>query len=410
MNVDRLFINGRLATMRPDATTPYGLVEAGALAVSGGGIVAVGTTDDIASRFEAPDVVDLGGRLMTPALVDCHTHLVFAGERVSEFERRLAGTTYAELAREGGGIASTVAATRAASLEELTATATAHLKDLVASGVGTAEIKSGYDLTAAGERRMLEVAAAAAGATGVRVSRTLLAAHTIPPEYAASPDEYVSLVADQMIPDAAAGGWADSVDAFLEHIAFDEQQVRRVFDAARNHGLAVRLHADQLSDGGGAALAAEYGALSADHLEHAAPEGLSRMAEAGTVAVVIPGASVFLNEPAVPAIDTMRSAGVRIAIASDLNPGTSPVRSLQAAMWLAAAKFRLTPEEILAGVTRHAAAALGLADAGELAEGMRADLAVWDASLPAALTYWLGTEQCRSVWVGGQQIFDRSDA
>ncbi|MDH3498526.1 MAG: imidazolonepropionase [Acidimicrobiia bacterium] len=402
MKVETIIAGGPIATMDPDRSD-YGLFADAAVGVSGNRIVYVGPSAGV----NAGTTVQLGGRLLTPALVDCHTHLVFGGQRIAEFERRLEGATYEDLAAAGGGILSTVASTRAADDDELFQAAAGRIRDLITSGVATVEIKSGYGLTAEHELRMLRVARRLGEMLPVRVVTSLLAAHAIPPEHTHDPDRYISEVIDEIIPAAADEGLADSVDAFLEHIAFDERHIRRVFDAASAAGLPVRLHADQLSNGGGAALAAEYGALSADHLEHVSEAGVSALAAAGTVAVLIPGASAFLNEARHPPVAAMRDAGVRMAVSTDLNPGTSPVSSVPAAMWLASARFRLTPEESLAGVTRHAAAALGLDDAGVIEVGRRADLAIWNIDDPAALSYWLGRPLCSEVWSGGRRVFER---
>jgi imidazolonepropionase len=399
MNVDTLFHGGPVATMA-DRTQPYGLTD-DAVGVTGATISYIGP----ASGVTASARVDLEGRLLTPGLIDCHTHAVFGGERISEFEQRLRGASYAELAEGGGGIVSTVRATRAASDDDLFEGARDRILDLMSGGVSTVEIKSGYGLTTDDELRMLRVARRLGAELPVRVVTSLLAAHAIPPEFRGRAEDYTAMICDEIIPAAADEGLADSVDAFLETIAFDRDQVDRVLATAHAHHLAVRLHADQLSDGNGARLAAEHGALSADHLEHASTVGIEAMAAAGTVAVVIPGASVFLDEPAVPPIRAMREAGIQIAVATDLNPGTSPVISLQTAMWLASARFRLTPEETLAGTTRNAAAALGLADTGTLVVGNRADLAIWDVDHPAALSYWVGPTLCRQLWRDGERIY-----
>ena len=402
MTFNTLLTNATVATMDGDG---YGLIEEATIGITDGTISYVGPND---ATVTSDDTRDIGGQLITPALIDCHTHLLFGGDRISEFEQRLGGATYEELSAAGGGIRSTVFATRQASGDELTESALERLAWLLQSGTGTVEIKSGYGLNTEHELRMLRIARHVAERTPIRITTSLLAAHAIPPE--TDPDRYISQVCEEIIPQAAAEGLADCVDAFLETIAFTPAQIRRVFEAALDASLPVRLHADQLSDGGGAALAAEYGALSADHLEHASDAGIAAMAEAGTVGVVIPGASVFLNEAARPPIAAMRKHGLRIAVSTDLNPGTSPLGSLQGAMWLAAARFRMTPTETLAGTTRHAAAALGLSDIGVIRQGMRADLTLWNATDPAALTYWAGTPLTEAVWLGGQLAFDRSEA
>lgn len=400
MTFDTLLTNATVATM-DDAG--YGLIKNASIGINDGIISYVGPDDGSASAQHSRD---LAGKLVTPALIDCHTHLLFGGDRISEFEQRLGGATYEELSAAGGGIVSTVSATRRSSDDELTQGALTRLRWLLENGTGTVEIKSGYGLTTEHELRMLRLARQVSEQTPVRITTSLLAAHAIPPE--TDPDDYITQVCHEIIPQAASEGLADCVDAFLETIAFTPTQIRRVFDAAVDAGLPVRLHADQLSDGGGAALAAEYGALSADHLEHASEAGIAAMAEAGTVGVVIPGASVFLNEATRPPITAMRRHGLATAVSTDLNPGTSPLASLQAAMWLAAAKFRMTPAETLAGTTRHAAAALGLSDTGIISVGMRADVTLWDATDPAALTYWSGAPLCQTVWLEGIPVFDRS--
>lgn len=397
MRHDLLLANATVATMTPGGV-PYGLLTGTSIGVTAGMISYVGPAS---SRPSATTVRDVGDRLITPALIDCHTHAVFGGTRISEFEERLGGKSYAALAAQGGGILATVRATRAASDDELVEEAARRLRWLLRSGVGTVEIKSGYGLTASDELRMLR-AARKLGAIGPqRILTSLLAAHAVPPEFRTNPNAYISQICQEILPAARAEGLVDSVDAFAETIAFNAEQVREVFSAARSVGLSVRLHADQLTDGHGAALAAEFGALSADHLEHASEAGLEAMAAAGTVAVVIPGASVFLDETAKPNIRAMRDLGVRMAVSTDMNPGTSPLASLQAAMWLATARFRLTPEEALAGTTRNAAAALGLSDTGVIEVGLRADLAQWATVDPAALSYWMGAPLCEAVWIGG---------
>ncbi len=396
LTVDTVIVDGIVATLKP-GSEPYGQLSDAVIGITDGRISYVGPEVGVEARKRW----SVGGRLVTPALIDCHTHLVFGGERITEFERRLGGATYEEIASAGGGILSTVAATRAASDDELFDSGARHIRWLLQSGVATVEIKSGYGLDAHHELRMLRVARRLGEALPVRVVTSLLAAHAIPPEHRADPNRYISVICEDMIPAAAEERLADAVDAFSERIAFTPAQVRRVFDAARDAHLAVRLHADQLSDLGGAALAAEYDALSADHLEHASDAGLKALATAGTVAVLIPGASAFLNEEARPPIARMREAGVRIAVSTDLNPGTAPFGSLQETMALASARFRLTPEETLAGTTRHAAAALGLGDTGVIEPDMRADLAVWDVKSPAALSYWTGAPLCTEVWTDG---------
>jgi len=389
MKVDRLITDCRLATMVPGGE-PYGSVDDGAILIRDGKIIWVGPRADL-PEHAAAHTDRLDGRWVTPGLIDCHTHLVFAGDRSAEYERRLTGVPYTQIAREGGGIASTVRATRAADSATLTDHALDRLKALTASGVTTIEIKSGYGLNAETEMRMLRVARGLEQAGGVRVRTTFLGLHAIPPEYADRRAAYVDLMVDQVLPAAHAEGLVDAVDAYLEPIAFTGEEVSRLFDKARALGLPVKLHADQLGDGGGAALAARHHALSADHVEYISDEGVQAMAEAGVVAVLLPGAFVMLDETQLPPVQAFRDAGVAMAVATDCNPGTSPMASLTLGMALACMKFRLTPEEALAGTTRHAARALGIADqVGTLEVGKAADLAVWDVTRPAELSYWLG--------------------
>ncbi|MDE1150678.1 MAG: imidazolonepropionase [Azospirillaceae bacterium] len=404
---DGLWLNARLATMAAGSPSPYGAIENGALAVKDGRIAWVGARSDLPGEPQAlaRTVHDAGDRWITPGLVDCHTHLVFGGERVTEFELRLNGASYSEISQSGGGIAHTVRETRAASDETLYALAARRLRALMAEGVTTVEIKSGYGLDLENELRLLRVARRLGADFPVTVRTTLLGAHALPPDTkdAAGRAAYLNLVCDAMIPRAANEGLADAVDAFCEGIAFTPDETARVFEAAQAHGLAVKLHADQLSDTGGAALAARFGALSADHLEYTSDTGLDAMAAAGTVAVLLPGAFHMLRETKLPPVAGMRARGIPMAIATDCNPGTSPALSLPLMMSLACTHFRLTPEEALAGCTRHAATALGLgATKGQLAVGFDADLALWDVSRPAELAYWLGGNTCVGRVVGGQ--------
>ena len=391
--------HAHLATMGGGA--PYGAIRDGAIGVGNGRIAWIGPERDLPRELRSLRTLDAGGRWITPGLVDCHTHLVYAGNRANEFEARLNGATYADISRAGGGIVSTVRATRAASPHELVAESRPRIAALAAEGVTTIEIKSGYGLDLANERKMLDAARTLAAAVGVDVRTTLLAAHAVPPEFAGRPDDYLDLVCGEIIPAAAREHLADAVDAFCENIAFTPAQTRRVFEAARAHGLPVKLHADQLSDTGGAALAAEFHALSADHLEYSNAAGVSAMARAGTVAVLLPGAFHVLRETQVPPIAALRAERVPIAIASDCNPGTSPVGSLVLMQNFACTLFRLTPEEALAGVTRHAARALGLSDRGTLKAGKRADLALWDIGEPAELAYRIGGNMCAGIVRGG---------
>ena len=379
----------------------YGAVEDAVLLVDSGIIRWAGPRNAMPD-VEARATRSLGGRWVTPALIDCHTHLVFAGDRSAEFEQRLRGASYEDIARAGGGIMSTVLATRAASADDLYAAALTRIGALAAEGVATVEIKSGYGLNIESELKMLAVARQLGEATPVDVVTTLLAAHTVPPEFRDDPDAYVSLICDELLPEVAARNLADAVDAYCESIAFSRSQVERIFERAAELGLPVKLHADQLSDRGGAALAARHGALSADHLEYTSPDGVAAMAAIGTAAVLLPGAFLTLGETRLPPIEALREAGVPIAIASDCNPGTSPICSLRVAMLLAARQFHLTPEECLAGVTRSAAEALGLADRGTLEAGKRADVAVWDIGHPRELAYWIGTPQLAELVIEGQ--------
>lgn len=381
----------------------YGEIRNGLIAVRGGHIAWVGPEGEApAELVQAPDqVVDLRGGWATPGLMDAHTHLVFGGNRADEFARRAAGVSYEEIAREGGGILSTVRATRAASDDELTGSARRRLETLVAHGVTTVEIKSGYGLDVETELRMLRVARSVGADAGLTVRTTLLAAHALPPEFAGDREAYLDLVCDEVIPRVAEEGLADMADAFCESIAFSPAECRRVLEVAAAHGMALRLHADQLEDGGGAALSASLGALSADHLEYASPEGVAAMARAGTAAVLLPGAFHVLRETTAPPVEAMRSLGVPMVVATDLNPGTSPVLSPLLAMSLACNHFRLTPAEALAGMTREAAPVIGLDDRGQLAEGLRADIVCWDVEDPAELAYWMGANPCRVVIIGG---------
>ncbi|WP_458097695.1 imidazolonepropionase [Roseomonas sp. WA12] len=375
-----------------------GVVRDAALAAKDGRIAWVGPRAELPAH-DAPET-DCGGAWILPGLVDCHTHLVFGGDRAGEFERRLMGVSYEEIAREGGGILSTVRATRAADEEVLLAAALPRLDGLLAEGVTTIEVKSGYGLEFEAERRMLRTARALGRERVVSVATSFLGAHAVPPEFKGRQGRYAALVIE-MLSRLAEEGLVDAVDAFCERIAFTPEETAAVFAAARALGLPVKLHADQLSDLGGAALAARYGALSADHLEHASAEGLAAMAAAGTVAVLLPGATYFIREERHPDIAAMRAAGLRMAVATDMNPGSSPARSLLLMLNLACTLYRLTVEEALLGVTRHAAAALGLADRGVLAPGMRCDLALFRVEAPAELCYWLGGNPCAGRVVAG---------
>ena len=387
-----LWTHCRAATMAPHAQQAYGLVDDAALVVDGETLAWVGPRAELPVELLGRCAVqhDVGGALITPGLIDCHTHLVYGGDRANEFEQRLNGATYEEIARAGGGIASTVQATRAASAQELQASSSRRLLHLVNEGVTTIEIKSGYGLALEHERKCLQVARALGQTHAVDVRTTFLGAHAVPGEYAGRTDDYLDAVL-QMLPVLHAEGLVDAVDGFCERIAFSLAQIGRVFAAAQALGLPVKLHAEQLSDSGGAQLASQYHALSADHLEWLSAEGAQAMAAAGTVAVLLPGAFYFLRETKVPPIALLREHGVPMAISTDSNPGSSPCTSVLLMLNMACTLFRLTPEEALAGVTRHAAAALGLTDRGVLAAGKRADFVLWDVQRPAELAYALGS-------------------
>jgi imidazolonepropionase len=377
----------------------YSLIDRGALVIEGGRILWAGPEAELSATGERHD---LGGRLVTPALIDCHTHVVFGGERAREFEMRLNGASYEEVARAGGGIVSTVAATRAASEDELLAQALPRIDRMRADGVGTVEIKSGYGLDVETELRMLRAARRIASARGITVRTSFLGAHAVPPEYKGRTDDYI---AEQVLPAlraAADEGLVDAVDGFCEGIAFSPAQIERVFAEAKALGLPVKLHAEQLSNLGGAALAARYGALSADHLEYLDEAGVDAMAKAGSVAVILPGAFYTLRETQAPPIELFRKAGVPMAVATDCNPGSAPMTSLTLAMNMACTFFRMTPEEALMGATAHAARALGLTDRGAIAPGLVADLAVWEAAHPAELSYRIGATPLHTRIIGGR--------
>ena len=387
MSFDRVWLNAHLATMQGDG---LGLVEDGAIAVKDGRIAWVGPRGALPAG--GIETTDCGGAWILPGLIDCHTHLVFGGDRADEFERRLAGEDYKAILAGGGGILSTVRATRAAGEEALLAAALPRAEALMAEGVTTIEVKSGYGLEQAAELRQLRAARRLAEALPVAVRTTLLAAHAVPPEYAGRRADYARLVAEAMIP--AARGLADAVDIFHDPLAFDTDDARRVILAAQRAGLPVKLHGDQHGDMGSAALGAACGALSVDHLEHASAEGLAAMARAGTVAVLLPGATLFLRESRIPDIAAMRAAGLRMAVSTDMNPGSSPTGSLLLMLNLACTLYRLTVTEALRGATVEAAAALGLGDRGRLAPGLRCDLALFRIARPAELCYWMGRNPC----------------
>ncbi|MBE2245399.1 MAG: imidazolonepropionase [Burkholderiaceae bacterium] len=395
-----LWRNAHLATLA--GASPWGLFAQGALVTAGERIEWVGDASALPAGLVVQAEHDLHGALVTPGLVDCHTHLVYGGQRAAEFERRLQGASYEQIARAGGGIRSTVAATRAASDEALFASARGRALALIAEGVTTLEVKSGYGLSLHDEARCLRVARRLGRELALTVRATFLGAHALAPEFEGRADAYIDAVCE-WLPALHAEGLVDAVDAFCETIGFTPAQTRRVFDAAQRLGLPVKLHAEQLSDSGGAALAAGYGALSCDHLEHLGADGVAAMARAGSVAVLLPGAFYFLHETKLPPVAALREADVPIAIATDHNPGTSPCLSPLLAMNMACTFFRLTPEEALHGATVNAARALGLADRGLLAAGQRADFAVWDAEHPNELAYWFGRNPCLRVVAGGKE-------
>jgi imidazolonepropionase len=387
---DRLLVDCNIATMDPAVAGPFGAIENGAIGIADGRIVRVGRRTELAG-YQAKKVEPLNGAWVTPGLVDCHTHLVFGGNRAGEFERRLEGATYEEIARAGGGIASTVKATRSASLGELIEASRPRLKALMAGGVTTVEIKSGYGLDIETELKMLEAAKALGESETVRIERTLLALHALPAEFKDRREDFLQLAIQSILPAAAAQGLASAVDAYCETIGFTTDEVAALFEAARAHGLAVKLHAEQLSNRHGAALAAEYGALSADHVEHLDEDGVKAMAQAGTVAVLLPGAFYALRETKKPPVDLFRRHGVPMAVATDCNPGTSPALSPTLMLSMACTLFGLTPEEALAGMTRVGAQALDLGEeTGTIAAGKAADLCIWRIGRPAELCYWIG--------------------
>jgi imidazolonepropionase len=402
--VDHIWSGCRLATLSP-SHQGLGVVDDGVIAATDGRIVYAGPAADAPSALDAKQRTNCDGRWITPGLIDCHTHLVYGGNRAQEFEQRLAGASYEEIARTGGGIVSTVKATRQASTEQLVASALPRLDALIAEGVTSIEIKSGYGLELDTERRQLQAARRLASERAVSISTSFLGAHTVPPEMKGNSGGYIDAICNTMLPEIAAEGLADAVDAFCEGIAFSPDETARVFAKARGLGLPVRLHADQLSNLHGAALAARFGALSADHLEYADDEGIAAMGRAGTVAVVLPGAFYFIRERQTPPIDAMRRHHVPIALATDSNPGSSPLTSLLLAMNMGATLFRLTVDECIAAVTREAARALGLfADAGSLERGKYCDLAIWDIERPAELVYRMGFNPLHArVWHGKEQ-------
>ena len=398
---DRVLIDLTAATL--DGAEPYGMIENAAIAIAGSQIAWVGPRVDLPRAFLDQPTESLGHRLVTPGLIDCHTHIVHGGDRAREFEMRLEGASYEEVARAGGGIVSTVTATRAASDADLLADALRRVDVLIAEGVTGIEIKSGYGLDIETELRMLRTARAVGGQRPIRgVRTTFLGAHAVPAEYAGRADAYIDEVCIPALRAAHAEGLVDAVDGFCEGIAFQPAQIARVFDVARELGLPVKLHAEQLSNLGGAKLAASYGALSADHIEYLDEDGVKAMAKAGTVAVILPGAFYTLRETQAPPIDLLRKHGVPMALATDINPGSSPLNSLLLTLNMGCTLFRMTPEEALRGATQHAARALGLGGCGMIRPGLRADLAVWDIKHPAELAYRIGFNPLHSRIFGGQ--------
>lgn len=399
---DALWTNVHLATLAE--ADGYGEIRDGAIAVHGGRIAWIGRRCDLPAGYHTAVEHEGEGCWLTPGLIDCHTHIVYAGNRSDEFEARLNGVAYEEIARRGGGILSTVRATRAASEQSLLEASLPRVKNLLAEGVTTLEIKSGYGLDVETEKKMLRVARKIGATLPVRVKTTFLGAHALPPEHAGQADAYVDIVCNEMLPALVADGLVDAVDAFCERIGFSASQTERVFQAAQRHGIPVKLHAEQLSDQRGAELVARYRGLSADHLEYLTAEGIAAMKQAGTVAVVLPGAFYFLRETQLPPIQALRDAAVPIAVSTDCNPGTSPMTSLLLAMNMACTLFRLTPREALAGATIHAATALGLEqEIGSLIVGKTADFALWKIERPGDLAYAIGANPCRYVVKGGVQ-------
>ena len=395
-----ILTNARIATLDGPG---YGMIEGGALVLGQGRILWTGVEADLPAEHAKAPRRDLGGRLVTPAPIDCHSHIVFGGDRAREFEMRLQGASYEEIARAGGGILSTVRATRAADAAELVAQALPRLDALIAEGLTTIEVKSGYGLERETELRMLRAARQLARLRPVRVRTTYLGAHACPPEYKDRPDDYLTEVCLPTLRAAHAEGLVDAVDGFCEGIAFDTAQIARVFDLARTLGLPVKLHAEQLSHQGGTALAARHGALSADHVEYATAEDAALLAGSGTVAVLLPGAFYTLHEKQMPPVAAFRAHGVPMALSTDCNPGTSPVTSLLLTMNMGCTLFRLTPEEALRGITVEAARALGLSDCGRIAPGLRADLAIWNVTNPAELAWRIGFNPLHSRIFGGSE-------
>ncbi len=390
-----------VATMCLDSAEPYGLMPEAAIVVEDGMIVWVGSQTHLPNRFAGHAKHHFGTQLITPALIDCHTHVVYGGNRAAEFEMRLNGASYEEVARSGGGIVSTVRATRSASEADLLADALQRIDAMIAEGVALVEIKSGYGLDQETELKMLRVARRIATLRPIRVQTSFLGAHAIPPNYSGQPDAYIDEICIPTLHRAHAEGLVDAVDGFCEGIAFSPDQIARVFDAAKMLGLPIKLHAEQLSNLGGAKLAASRDALSADHLEYLDEEGVREMAQSGTVAVLLPGAFYTLRETQKPPVALLRQHGVKLAVATDCNPGSSPISSPLLSMNMACTLFQLTPEEALAGVTRNAAVALGLSDTGTIAIGQRADFAIWNVKHPAELSYRIGFNSLEKRIYGG---------
>lgn len=402
-NIDLVLTDANIATMDPTRDTPYGIIKNAALAIKNGEIVWLGEQASLPSFdvFATP-TLSIKGQWLTPGLIDCHTHLVFAGSRAQEFEQRLQGVSYEQIAAQGGGIASTVKATRAADREQLFVDAKDRLNTLLKEGVTTVEIKSGYGLDTENEIKLLEVARLLGEHHPIDIRTTFLGAHALPKEYKGRADEYIDLVCNEMLEQVVAGGLADAVDVFCENVGFSYEQTKRVFAVAAKHNLPVKCHAEQLSNQHGAELVAEFNGLSADHIEYLDEQGVEAMAKAGTVAVLLPGAFYFLRETKQPPIELLNQYKVPIAIASDFNPGTSPLCSVQLMMNMACTLFRLTPEQALAGVTCNAAKALGLNDRGVLKVGARADIAHWQISHPSQLSYQFGVNKLSNLWILGK--------
>ncbi|WP_417846281.1 imidazolonepropionase [Thalassospira povalilytica] len=402
-----LLRNAKVVTITDD--NRYGLIECGAIAIQDGLIDWVGSNDEVPAKYLEQASRDLEGRLMTPALIDCHTHVVYGGNRAVEFEMRLEGASYEEIARAGGGIVSTVTATRQADVDQLVKTALPRVDALLAEGVSVIEVKSGYGLDRDTELNMLRAARKIATLRPIRIKTTFLGAHATPAEFKGEPDRYIDDVCIPTLRAAHAEGLADAVDGFCEGIAFNPDQIKRVFDVAHELGIPVKLHAEQLSNIGGTKLAAEYGAISIDHVEYANEDDARAMAKSGSVAVLLPGAFYTLHETRLPPIADFRKHGVPMAVATDCNPGTSPLMSILLTMNMTCTLFRLTPEEALCGATKHAATALGLSDTGQIKAGLRADLAIWDIEHPAELSYRIGFNPLFERIFGGETVVRKAE-